>query len=148
MTTRRASRLGTEPAGEDAAPTAPARRRISAPAPRPERVPSAPRSREEAEAQYVVARDEWTAAMRRANSGRAAHLASLAIAQEAFEAASAELELWRTGARIAIPIKPEASHSVLEAAVGQELAWRRVLHPPEKKPGLFGRLRRRLNGRG
>lgn len=146
MTTRRAPRPGTEPAGEDAAPTAPARRRISAPR-APEPVPSA-RSREEAEAQYVTARDAWTAAMRLANSGRPAHLASLAIAQETFEAASAELELWRTGARIAIPIQPEATHSVLEAAVGQELAWRRVLHPSEKKPGLFGRLRNRLNGRG
>lgn len=96
----------------------------------------------------MTARDAWTAAMRLANSGRAAHLASLAITQEAYEAAAAELELWRSGARIAIPIQPEASHSILEAAVGQELEWRRVLHPPEKKPGLFGRLRRRLNGRG
>ena len=146
MTTQRAPRPGTEQAGEDAALT-PARRRVSAP-PAPEPAPSAPRSREEAEAQYVEARDGWTAAMRRANSGRAADLASLAIAQEAFEAASAELELWRTGARVAIPIQPDATHTVLEAAVGQELAWRRVLHPPEKKRGLFGRLRNRLNGRG
>ena len=96
----------------------------------------------------MTARDAWTAAMRLANSGRAAHLASLAIAQDTFEAASAEVELWRTGARIAIPIQPEATHTGLEAAVGQELAWRRVLHPPEKKPGLFGRLRKRLNGKG
>lgn len=86
--------------------------------------------------------------MRRANSGRSADLASLAITQEAFEAAAGELELWRSGARVAIPIQPEASHAVLDAAVGQELEWRRVLHPPEKKPGLFGRLRRRLNSRG
>ena len=140
MTTRRA-----DPADEAAAPTPPPRRRISAP---PAEPTSAPRSREEAEAQYVEARDAWTAAMRRASSGRAADLASLAITQETFEAASAELELWRTGARIAIPIQPEATHTGLEAAVGQELAWRRVLHPPEKKPGLFGRLRRRLNGKG
>jgi hypothetical protein len=147
MTTRRAPRPGAEPADEAAAPTAPARRRISAP-PVPEPAPSTVRSREEAEAQYVTARDAWTAAMRLANSGRAAHLASLAITQEAFEAASAELELWRTGARIAIPIEPEASHSVLEAAVGQELAWRRILHPPQKALGLFSRLRRRLTRRG
>jgi len=147
MTTRRAPRPGTGPAGEDEAPTAPARRRTSAP-PAPEQAPTAPTSREEAEAQYVEARDAWTAAMRRANSGKTAHLASLAIAQEAFEAASAELELWRTGARVAIPIQPDTTHTVLEAAVGQELAWRRVLHAPEKKPGLFGRLRNRLNGRG
>ena len=147
MTTRRAPRPGTEPAADATAPTPPARRRISAPA-APEPAPNAPTSREEAEAQYVEARDAWTAAMRRANSGRTAHLASLAIAQQAFEAASAELELWRTGARVAIPIKPEASHTVLEAAVGQELEWRRVLHPPEKAPGLLGRLRKRLTGRG
>ena len=147
MTTRRAPRPGAEPAREDAAPTPPATRRISAP-PVPEGAPSAPRSREEADEQYVTARDAWTAAMRRANSGRAADLASLAITQEEFEAASAELELWRTGARIAIPIEPEASHTVLEAAVGQELAWRRVLHPPAKDPGFFGRLRKRLNGKG
>ena len=146
MTTRRAPRPGTQPAAEDAAPTAPARRRISAP-PAPEPAPTATQSREEAEARYVEARDAWTAAMRRANSGKTAHLASLAIAQEAFEAASAELELWRTGARVAIPIRPEASRAFLEAAVGQELAWRQVLHPPEKKPGLFGRLRNRLSGR-
>ena len=149
MTTRRASRPGAEPTGEaaPASPTPPARRPIAAPH-APEPAPSAPRSREEAETQYVAARDAWTAAMRRANSGRAADLASLAITQEAFEAESAELDLWRTGARVAIPIRPEASHSVLEAAVGQEIAWRNVLHPPEKKPGLLGRLRRRLNGRG
>ena len=147
MTTRRAPRPGTEPADEAEISTPAAQRRISAPA-APERAPSAPRSREEAEAQYVAARDAWTGAMKRANSGRAADLASLAITQEAFEAASAELEIWRSGARIAIPIQLEASQSILEAAVGQELAWRRVLHPPEKKPGLLGRLRNRLNGRG
>ena len=146
MTTRRAPRPGAEPAGETAAP-APAQRPIPAPAV-PEPAPIAPLSREEAEARYVTARDAWTAAMRRANSGRSADLASLAITQEAYEAAAAELELWRTGARIAILIQPEASNSVLEAAVDQEIAWRSVLHPPEKKPGLFGRLRRRLNGRG
>jgi len=146
MTTRRAPRPGTQPTDETAASTPPARRRISA-QPAPEPAPTA-QSREEAEAQYVTARDAWTAAMRLANSGRPAHLASLAIAQETFEAASAEVELWRTGARIAIPIQPEATHTGLEAAVGQELAWRRVLHPPEKKPGLFGRLRNRLRGRG
>ena len=96
----------------------------------------------------MAARDAWTAAMRRANSGRAAHLASLAITQEAYEAAAAEVERWRSGARVAIPVQPEVSHADLEAAVGQELAWRRVLHPPEKALGLFGRLRKRLTGRG
>lgn len=147
MTTRRAPRSGVEPAGEAAIPTPAAERRISAPA-APEQARGAPRSREEAEALYVVTRDAWTAAMRRANSGRAADLASLAITQEAFEAASAELEVWRTGARIAIPILPEASNSVLEAAVGQEIAWRQVLNPPAKEPSLFERLRLRLRGRG
>ena len=103
---------------------------------------------EEAEAQYVVARDAWTAAMRRANSGRAADMASLAITQEAYEAATAELQRWRSGARIAIRIEPEAPHSVVETAVGHELAWRGLLHPAVKQPGLLGRLRRRLTRRG
>src|SRR6188474_2137121 len=49
-----------------------------------------PQSVEEADARYVAARDAWTAAMRAANSGRSADLASLAIAQEAYEAAAAE----------------------------------------------------------
>ena len=150
MTTRRAfgPDVGAEPTAEATAPT-PVSRQTSAPAGQARPIaPSVPRSREEAEAQYVAARDAWTAAMRRANSGRAAHLASLAITQEAYEAAAAEVELWRSGARIPIPIKPEASHSVLDTAVGQELAWRRVLHHEEKQPGLLGRLRRRLTGRG
>lgn len=150
MTTRRVSRrdVGAEPTGEAAAPAPAVSRPSSAPA-GPDRAPNAPRSREEAEAQFVAARDEWTAAMRRASSGRPAHLASLAITQEAYEAAAAELELWRSGAaRVAIQIQPEASRNSLEAAVGQELAWRRVLHPPEKQPGLLGRLRRRLTRRG
>ena len=148
--TRRASRpdVGAEPSGEAAAPTPAVSRPSTAPA-GPDRAPSAPRSHEEAESEFVAARDAWTAAMRGASSGRPADLASLAITQEAYEAAAAELERWRSGAtRIAIPIQPEASHTSLEAAVGHELAWRRLLHPPEKKPGLLGRLRRRLTKRG
>ena len=149
MTARRVSRpdVGAKPTDETAAP-APA---VSRPSPAPAGgtpAPGAPRSHEEAEAQFVAARDAWTAAMRLASSGRPAHLASLAITQEAYEAAAAELERWRSGARIAITIQPEASRTFLDAAVGQELAWRRLLHPPEKQPGLFGRLRRRLTGRG
>jgi hypothetical protein len=52
------------------------------------RIESAARSPEEAEARYVAARDAWTAAMRAANSGRPADLATLAVAQDAFEAAT------------------------------------------------------------
>lgn len=96
-------------------------------------------TREEAEGQYATARDAWTAAMRRANSGRPADLASLAIAQEAYEAAAAEVQLWRSGARIALPVQADRN-SGIETAVGQELAWRRVLHHEDKPKGLLARL--------
>jgi hypothetical protein len=105
-----------------------------------------PVSHEEADEQYVAARDAWTAAMRRASSGRPADLATLALTQEAYEQAAAELELWRTGARVAIPVEP-SSRSGLEAAVGQELAWRRLHQMRAKVPGLFARLAHRLTGR-
>lgn len=105
----------------------------------------APASRAEAEARYVEARDAWTAAMRRANSGRPAHLASLAIAQETYEAALAEVELWRSGHRIPIPV--QAGRSVgIEVAVGQELEWRRLHAPEEPHRGFIARLRRRISG--
>jgi hypothetical protein len=112
----------------------------------PMRPVDAPRSRDEAEARYVEARDAWIAAMHRANSGRSAHLASLAIAQEAYEAALAEVEMWRSGHRIPIPI--EAGRTVgIEVAVGQELRWRR-LHRAQEEPraGFLTRLRRRISG--
>jgi hypothetical protein len=107
-----------------------------------------PRSRDEAEARYVTARDAWTAAMRRANSGRAADLASLAITQEAYELASAEVESWRSGRTIAIKVEPEKKRTNLDALIGQEMAWRRVHEVKVQKPGALGRLARRLTGRG
>lgn len=104
-----------------------------------------PRSREEVEKHYVAARDEWTKAMRAANSGRSADLATLALTQEAFEAAAAEREQWIAGGRVAIPIEPEGARRGIEAAVGQEMAWRKVRHH-EKPAGLLGRLKRRITG--
>jgi hypothetical protein len=105
-----------------------------------------PRSLEEAETLYVAARDAWTAAMRTAASGRPADLASLAIAQEAFEAATAERERWLAGGRVAIPVEPtNGTRSSLETAVGQELAWREVLQPRQPE-GFLARMRRRLFG--
>jgi hypothetical protein len=84
--------------------------------------------------------------MRVASSGKPADMASLAIAQEAFEAVSEEREQWLAGDRLAIPIEPDTSHHDLEVAVGQELEWRRVLEPP-KPSGLVARIRRRLGGK-
>ena len=135
-------------ADQAASPPAPAapRRDAGAPSRQP---PSRPRSLEEAEAQYVTARDAWTAAMRRANSGRSADLALLAITQEAYELAAAEVERWRSGATVAIAIDPGAKRAHLETAIGQEMAWRRVhASSLEKRPGLLARLKRRLSGRG
>jgi hypothetical protein len=111
-----------------------------------ERLATHPHSLEEAEEQYVAARDAWTAAMRQANSGRSSDMASLAIAQEAYEAAAKERELWLSGKRIAIPIEPEHDHGI-DAVVQQELAWRQVHRTDEPKPGPLRRLARRLTGR-
>lgn len=100
-----------------------------------------PRSHEDAEARYVAARDEWVAAMRRANSGRPADLASLAIRQEAYELAAAELERWRSVPKTAIRIEPEVKRSGIDVVIGQEMAWKRVHdHSDEPKPSFLGRL--------
>lgn len=107
-----------------------------------------PHSRDAAESQYVAARDEWIAAMRRANSGRPADLASLAIRQEAYEQATIEVERWRSAPRVAIPIEPEPRRSGIEVAIGQEMAWKRVHEKQDAPdPGLVGRLLRRVRGR-
>ncbi|MCV0403826.1 MAG: hypothetical protein K5924_08950 [Chloroflexi bacterium] len=101
-----------------------------------------PRSREEAEARYVATRDDWVAAMRRASSGRPADLASLAIRQEAYELAAAELERWRSSPKRAIPVDPEPKRTGIEVVIGQEMAWKRV-HDRNDQPkggGLLGRL--------
>lgn len=106
-----------------------------------------PQSLEEAEEQYVVARDAWTAAMRRATkTGSPADLASLAFVQESYVAASAEVERWRSAPTVAIPI--ERTVSPIEAVVGQELARRRAHElGAQKRPGLLSRIGRRLTGR-
>jgi hypothetical protein len=84
--------------------------------------------------------------MRGAGSGRPADLATLALTQDAYEKALAEAELWRTGARVAIPVEADV-RAGLEAAVGHEFAWRRINQVPAKVPGLLARLARRLTGR-
>ncbi len=148
MTTRHTSRRdaktdeGADPA---AIATPPSRRR--APKPVAEPSPPAPRSVDEAEAQYVAARDAWTSAMRTASSGRSADLASLAIAQEAYEKAYAEREAWLSGARVAIPIGDAEPRRALEVFVDQDLAWRRVHEAGQRVPGRLQRLVRRLTGR-
>jgi hypothetical protein len=107
--------------------------------------PDVAASRDEAYGRYVAARDEWTAAMKAASSGRPADLAALAIVQDAFEAAAAEWERWESGERVAVAIVSEKSSHV-GTVVSQELAWRKV-HEPDRAPGFFGRLSRRLRGR-
>ena len=101
---------------------------------------------EDLEVRYIAARDAWTRAMRASGSGKPADMASLAIAQEAYEAVSEEREHWLAGGKVAVPVQADPEHHNIQVAVGQELEWRRIQAPP-KKPGFFGRLRRRL-GRG
>ena len=86
--------------------------------------------------------------MRAANSGRPADLASLAMAQEAYEHATAEVKLWRSGARVAIPIQPERNSAGLQAAISQEMAWRRMHEPKPAKGGPLSRLVRKITRRG
>ena len=109
------------------------------------RMVAAPHSREEAEERYIAARDAWTKAMHAANSGRPADLASLALTQEAYEVAVAERERWLAGGRVAIPVEQAKPHRNIEAAIGQEMAWRAVKHHDEPK-GFLGRLKKRLRG--
>lgn len=98
------------------------------------------------EERYVAAREAWTHAMQAASSGRPADMASLAIAQQAYETIAAEREDWLASGRVAIPIEPLAKRHDIEIAVGQELAWRRV-QQHEDRSGLFTRIRRRLSRR-
>ena len=97
------------------------------------------------ELRYVAARDAWKLAMRAANSGRSKDLASLAIAQQAYEEVAAEREHWLAGGRMAIPIEPDPQRHDIEVAVGQELEWRKVLHPTKAR-GFLGRIKDRLGG--
>lgn len=85
--------------------------------------------------------------MRAANSGRSADLASLAIAQEAYELALLEVGRWRSGARVAIPVEPESTRVNLEIAVGHEVAWRHARDHDEERPGGLRGLFRRIAGR-
>ena len=109
-------------------------------------ISTAARYESDLEARYVAARDAWTHAMRLANSGRSADMASLAIAQEAYETVMAERGRWLASARVAVPIEAPDTRHTIEIAVGQELEWRRV-NAPQKSTGFFGRIKRRLRGR-
>ena len=93
----------------------------------------------EAEVRYVACRDAWTAAMKAASSGRPADMATLAICQEDYEAAAAERDRWLSGARVAIPIRPEPQRPSIDVVVDQTMAWRDV-HQHEKRRGLLGRI--------
>ena len=103
---------------------------------------NAPRSLAEAEEHYVASRDAWTAAMRAASSGRPADMATLAICQEAFEAATLERDRWLSGTRVAIAIEePVKERPSIGVIVDQALAWRDVHdHERDKSRGFLGRL--------
>ena len=148
MSLRRAAESRAE-AAKTNRPAVPAQAEVRPPADAPAPPPqTTPRSIEEAEARYIACRDAWTAAMRAANSGRPADLASLAIAQGAFEEATAELQAWRSGSKVAIPIQPERNTAGLQAAINQEIAWRRMHEPKPTQGGALSRLVRKVTRRG
>lgn len=105
-----------------------------------------PRTADDVERAYVAAREAWTAAMRASSSGRPAEMAALAIAQEAYEAASLERQrVQRLESNpVAIPIERGPQPRGIDAVIGQEMAWRDLKQPPRE--GLIARLRRRLGG--
>ena len=101
-----------------------------------------PRTMAEVEQRYVASRDAWVVAMRAANSGRPADMATLAICQEAYEAATLERDRWLSGARVAIPIgdiDTQDERASIDVVVDQALAWRDV-HEHEKPRGFLGRI--------
>lgn len=106
-----------------------------------------PRSLEQAESAYLAARGAWLEAMRAANGGRTADLASLALAQEAYEAAAEERERWLSGERVAIAVEPRRGGTGIDAIVRQEMAWRKVHEIGGQPEGRLRRLLRRLGGR-
>lgn len=149
MSIRRAAERRAEAGRTADAPAAPARPAVQRAVKTPQQTaPTGPRSLEGAEALYVACRDAWTAAMRAANSGRSADLASLAIAQEAYEKASAEVQRWRTGEEVAITVEPERDRDSLQAAIGQEMAWRRMHEPKPQKGGPLSHLAQKITRRG
>jgi len=104
-------------------------------------------SQQEVEAAYVVARDAWTAAMKAASSGRPADLASLALTQEAYVAASAERTRWIQAAptnRAAIPVDLPGGTREIDMVVRQELDWKRVKTEPPRQRGFKGLVKRIL----
>lgn len=84
--------------------------------------------------------------MRASTSGRPADLAALAIAQEAYEAATAEREHWARQQAVAIPIETAAPRRNLDIVVGQEAEWRRVKERESDGGGLIGRVKRLFGG--
>ncbi len=83
--------------------------------------------------------------MRAAASGRPADMATLAICQEAYEAAAIDRDRWLSGQRIAIPVEPEADRAPIDVVVEQTMAWREV-HEHDKPRGFLGRLFGRRDG--
>lgn len=86
--------------------------------------------------------------MKAANSGRTADLASLAITQEAYEAASVERSRWIQAApttRTAIPVNRAGGTSEIDMVVRQELDWKRVQNEPPPQRG-FKRFVKRVLG--
>ena len=139
-TTQLDVQASTTPPTDPAPP--PVAKRVSV---RPSTGLDAARYGQDIEDRYAQARDAWTQAMQVAGSGRPADMASLAIAQQAYEAIAAEREQWLASGRIAISIQPSPKRHDIEIAVGQELAWRRV-QQHDGRGGLFSRIRRRLTG--
>ncbi len=103
----------------------------------------------EAEATYETARAAWLDALRSSASGSNRALAQLALAQEAYEAAGAALELARAQELLeqqrleAVRQRREEINRRAQAIAGQAAAWDRVHEEGPRRRGLLGRLFKR-----
>lgn len=108
---------------------------------------------EEAEAAYQAARGAWLDALRGSGAGGNRVLAKLALAQEKYEKAGADLELARAEDALhrqrleALRRSQEEIRRRAQAIAGQSAAWDRVHEERPAARGLGGLVRRLLGRR-
>jgi hypothetical protein len=100
----------------------------------------------EAEEAYTAARAAWLEALRHSASGNNRALAKLAIAQEAYEAATKAVEVAKAEELLeqqrleALRRRREELNRRAEAIAGQAAAWDRVHEEHPRPRGFLGRI--------
>ncbi|MEO8246382.1 MAG: hypothetical protein ABI622_04600 [Chloroflexota bacterium] len=100
----------------------------------------------DADATYEAAHSAWLDALRSSASGSTRALARLAVAQQAYEAASEAVELARAEALLehqrleAVRRRRAELNRRAEAIAGQGVAWNRVHAEQPQRRGLLSRI--------